>query len=204
MIKAIVFDIGGVLVDLDFNQALASFKKKAGFKDIEDFLDPWKQKGFFSDLEEGLMSEEDFVKECLKHCRPGLKAEVLEECLGDFVIGMHPAKAQIIKELQGRYDLYLLSNNNPMSMRCVKRILERRGIDMESCFKKRFISCDMKMVKPNADIFLAAIDGIGCKPEEILFVDDSTTNVAAAAALGINARLCCGVDDFFAIFAELI
>lgn len=204
MIKAIVFDIGGVLVDLNYNQALQSFRTKAGFENIEEFLDPWRQRGFFSDMEEGKLSEEEFTEECLKHCRPGTRPEVLEECLNDFIVGMNPRKAQIIKALYGKYELGLLSNNNPISMRCCERLMQNNGIPMKQYFRKRFISSDMKMVKPEADIYLAAIAELGCRPEEILFVDDSQKNVDAALSLGINARLCRTDEDFFAIFAPMI
>lgn len=198
MVKAIAFDMGGVLVGLDYSRALASFRTKAGFERIGEFLDPWKQKGFFSDLENGLISEEEFLEQCRPYCREGVTLDILQECLTDFLTGIDPRKAEIVRSLARKYPLYLLSNNNPLSMRGCEPFFEAAGIPF-SLFRDRFISSDMKMCKPHPDIFLEAVRRIGCAPSEIVFIDDSQANVDGALSVGIDARLYSSIEDFEAL-----
>jgi len=204
MIKAVVFDMGGVLVGLDFDRAVKSFKEKAGFDTIDQFLDPWHQRGFFREMESGTMSEEEFCRRCLELCRPGTTPAVLESCLGDFLTGIDEDKVALIKELYKKYDLYLLSNNNPISIRCCEKMFREYGIPMDKYFKKRFISSEMKMVKPNRDIYEASISAIGCKPDEIFFIDDSKINVDTACSLGIHACLYTCKEDFISSLGALL
>lgn len=204
MIKAVVFDIGGVIIDLDYEKAVNSFREKAGFVTIGEYLDLWRQRGFFEQLEAGAMSEEEFVTLCLAQCRPGTRPEVLQECLDDFLVGIDPRKVEIIRALSEKYPLYLLSNNNPISMRGCEKMFADAGIPMDRYFRKRFISSEMKMVKPEPPIYLAAIEAIGCRPEEILFIDDSQKNVDGARAVGIDARKCTTLDSFCSTLKEFL
>ena len=60
-VKNIIFDMGGVLINLDQQRCMDSFKK-LGFKDIETYIDPYTQECFFSDFETGNMSNEEFFE----------------------------------------------------------------------------------------------------------------------------------------------
>lgn len=187
MIKAIVFDMGGVLVDLDMQACIRAFKERAGFSDIEDILDCCHQKGIIASLEGGDFTEEEFIEAALGHCRPGTTAEDVRECFCALLPGLPQYKADLLNELKRDYDLYILSNNNPITVRHSGRLFAAAGAPYESTFKHLFISCDLKLLKPGAAIFRHVIDSIGCRPEEILFIDDSHLNVDAAAALGIRS-----------------
>jgi len=195
MTKAIAFDMGGVLIGLDYDKAISSFKSKAGFERITEFLDPWKQKGFFSDLESGCITEEEFLEQCRSYCSPSVTLDILTECLSDFLTGIDSRKAEIVRALSFRYPLYLLSNNNPLSMRGCEPLFNAAGIPF-SMFSGKFISSDMKMCKPHPDIFIESVRRVGCDPSELVFIDDSPANVAAAQAVGIDARLYRSIADF--------
>lgn len=74
MTKAVIFDMGGVLVDLDFPRSVKDFAD-LGFAGYGDMLDPYKQKGLVGEMEEGLISGEEFIDTVLKECRPGTTRE---------------------------------------------------------------------------------------------------------------------------------
>ena len=186
MIKAVVFDMGGVIVRLDMDTCISNFKELAGFEDIEEYLDRFHQKGFISDLEEGKIKPEDFDRECLKHSRPGTTAETVRFCFCSLLDGVEEDSVELIRSLRGRYDLYVLSNNNPISRAYFCDMLRARGLDPDKVFKDQFYSYEMRMLKPAREMFECVIGRIGAKPEEILFIDDAADNIEAAAAAGIR------------------
>ena len=187
MIKAVIFDIGGVLVNLNMDRCLRAFKERAGFEDIEEYLDMYHQRGFIKDLESGESTEEQFYASALSHCRPGTTAKTVAECFCEFLDGVNDEKIELINRLKGHYDLYLLSNNNPISMRDIAELFKSLGIPFEETFKDLFISSEMKMLKPSAEIYREVIRRTGLQPGEILFIDDSMKNIDAALAQGIRA-----------------
>lgn len=199
MIKAVVFDMGGVLLSLDFNRCVKAFKE-VGFEDIGDYLNIYRQQGFIGDLEEGKINEEQFFEECMKHCAPGTTKQDVFNCFVSLLDGLNMPVVEVLKQLHGRYDLYLLTNNNPLSRRAFDNLMLENGIKSDELFTKQFYSYELKLQKPGREIFEKTIEGIGRKPKEILFVDDAPANCAAAEALGIKTVLYRpGVDIFAAL-----
>ena len=184
MIKAVVFDMGGVIVRLNMDRCIGSFKELAGFEDIEDYLDKFHQKGFISDLEEGKTQPEDFYRECLKHSRPGTTLETVHYCFCSLLDGLEEDTLELIRSLRGRYDLYVLSNNNPISRGYFRDMMKQEGLDTDKVFTKEFYSYELHLLKPSLEIYERVIEGVGARPEEILFIDDARDNIEAA--LGIR------------------
>lgn len=200
----VVFDMGGVMIDLHFEKAVGAFREIAGFDRIEEFLDSCHQRGIFLGIESGEYTADEFVGKAREFCKPGVTREDIQRCFDAFLGDIHPEKVRIVQQLAKSYDLYILSNNNPFAMRTCAEKFAACGLPIEKYFKKAFLSYEMKMMKPAEEIYNAAIAGIGLPPSEILFLDDSPRNVEGARAAGIDARLCRSVDDFFTIFAGLI
>ena len=188
MIKAVVFDMGGVLLSLDIQRCINAFKE-IGFEDIENYINIYHQQGFIGDLEEGRINEDQFFEECLKHCAPGTTREDVFHCFICLLDGLNMPVVEILKQLRGKYDLYLLTNNNPLSRRAFDNLMLENGLRSEDIFTRQFYSYELKLQKPGREIFEKVIQGIGRTPEEILFVDDAPANCKAAEALGIKTVL---------------
>lgn len=187
MIHTVIFDMGGVLVSLDRNRCIESFRTEAGFESIGDFLDLFHQKGFIGDLEKGDITPDDFFNECIRRSRPGTTKEVVRDCFNSLLTGMIDDAVKLLMELHDKYDICILSNNNPISRGWFKdHLMSEYGIDGEGYFKNEFYSYEMRILKPSPEIYRRVIDTLGCKPEEILFIDDSVTNAEAARAAGIT------------------
>ena len=178
--------MGGVIVKLDMDTCISNFKELAGFEDIEDYLDRFHQKGFISDMEEGKTKPEDFDRECLKHSRPGTTAETVRYCFCSLLDGVEEDSIELIRSLRGRYDLYVLSNNNPISRAYFCEMLRERGLDPDEVFRHQFYSYEMRRLKPAREVYEHVVTTIGTRPEEILFIDDAADNIEAAAAAGIT------------------
>ena len=189
MTKALIFDLGGVLVDLDLQNCKRHFKEVLGFQRITEILDPCHQKGIYSDLEEGLLSEEEFKSIILSESALGSTPAQVDECMWSLLVNMDAYKVPYLNELSSKYDLYILSNNNPISMRRCHEVFAQTGLDYEKVFKKEFISYQMKLLKPGKEIFTETIRQIGCAPEEALFIDDSPANVEGARNAGVPSLL---------------
>ena len=189
MVKGIIFDMGGVIADLDLQACLNDFREKAGFDRIDEFIGSSHQQGFVSDLEAGIISEEDFYAQCIPYCRPGVTPKILDECFGALISHIEPYKIELLKELSARYPLYVLSNTNPITSRRFYRIFAENGVALEGIFRKLFLSFEMKMLKPGIEIYREAVRRTGLPTGELLFVDDSESNVEGARAAGLHSIL---------------
>lgn len=187
MIKAIAFDMGGVILDLDMEKCKEAFRTKAGMTSIDEYIDTFHQKGFWGDLEAGRIDAEEFFRITLELSAPGTTRETIYECFKEFIHGVPADKVEFLKEISRQYPIYLLSNTNPLAMEVCRDLFVGIGFYPEEIFTKMFLSFQMKMLKPSPEIYRAAIEGIGLPADEILFIDDSYTNVEAAAGEGMKA-----------------
>ena len=189
MVSAIVFDLGGVLIDLDAERSIRAFREILGYERITELLDLSHQKGIYGDMEAGLITADEFRTEVLKESRPGCVPADVDRAMVGLLVGMDPAKVSLLHSLAEKYPIYCLSNNNEISTALMHGIYDEVGLDWKRVFRKEFLSCRMKMMKPDREIFDAAAAEIGLPPAEILFVDDSRRNVDGALAAGWQAVL---------------
>ena len=200
-IKAILFDIGGVLVELDLDRCIRAFREILGFERITDLLDPSHQKGIYGEMEAGRLSAERFRELILAESRPGCTPEDVDRAMAALLVGVPPVTARVVLDLQQRYPLYLLSNNNPISMARTWELFRECGID--EAFSGQFISWEMQLMKPSAACFEEVIRRVGLPAGEILFVDDNEANVLAARAVGLQARYYIPGSDLSLLLADL-
>jgi len=186
MTKAIVFDLGGVLLDLDWNKCINAFKA-IGMDCIEQMLDKYHQRGYFGQMEAGEIGEEEFCRLCISVSRPGTTADDVRNALISFAHSIQPYKLEFIKELSAKYDLYVLSNNNPIVVRDFDELCAPYGISFAKTFKKCFFSYQLKTLKPSPEFFKIALREIGLPGDEVLFIDDNRANVDAAREQGMDA-----------------
>ena len=204
MVRAIVFDLGGVLIDLDYDSCVRAFLDILGFERIYELLDLYHQKGIYGDMEAGLITADEFRALILRESRPGCVPADVDRAMDGLLVGMDPKKVALLERLAEKYDIYGLSNNNEISTARMHAIYEENGLDWQKVFKKEFLSCRMKMMKPSRAIFDAAAAEIGFPPAEILFVDDSQKNVDGALAAGWQSVLYVQGTDLGACIANYL
>ena len=179
--------MGGVLVDLDMDACRNAFKNDLGFDEIDEILDPCHQKGIIGELEEGLVTADEFRKYVLERSHEGATEKDVNEAFAKILVGIHPSKIELLKKLSADYDIYMLSNNNAVALPYSRRMFEDAGFSMDTDFKRCFISYEMKMLKPSEAFYKAVMKEIGLPASEMLFIDDSQRNVDAAIAAGLPA-----------------
>lgn len=204
MRKAVIFDMGGVLIDLDVPRCIQAFIDDLDYPQITQIIDPCHQKGIFGDMEEGKASADDFRAYVLKDARKGATSEDVDKALWNILAGIEPYKIPLLKRLAENYDVYMLSNNNPICTPRAEVMFEEAGFSMTKDFKKCYISYKLKALKPSAECFHAIMEDIGIPAENMLFIDDSQKNVDGSIAAGLPAVYYKPGSDLAALLAEAL
>jgi putative hydrolase of the HAD superfamily len=189
MINNVVFDLGGVIITLDRQQAVERFERM-GLKAVDELLDVYEQQGIFLELETGQIDAERF--RCKLSEMVGKEVtteEVVAGWLG-FMREVPQHKLDYIEELRKRYRVFLLSNTNPIVMEWTESSdFCPAGRPLSSYFDGVYTSYRMGITKPNAGIFLRMMEDAGIQANETLFVDDGIRNIETAARLGMHTYL---------------
>lgn len=186
MIKNIVFDFGGVIADIDREQAVQAFIR-LGVKDADRILDKYHQTGIFQELEEGTLTEEAYRNELGKLCGRTLSWEEVQQAWLGFFTGIDVRKLHYLETLRREgYKLYVLSNTNPyvMGWACSEHF-SSEGKPLTAYFEKLYLSYQIGCTKPDRRIFEFMLTDSKMQPEETLFVDDGASNIAAGRELGM-------------------
>lgn len=185
MIKTIVFDLGGVLIHLNREEALKRFSA-LGVPDIEKTLDPYLQSGYFLQVEDGRMSKEEFRLALSELSGRELTHEQISHAYMGFLQEVGGYKFDYIDTLRSKYAVHILSNTNPYVMEFAESedFLPHTKRKLSSYCDRKFASCEMGVVKPHREIFEMMIADTGLIPSETLFLDDGPANIAMARELG--------------------
>ena len=186
MIKNLLFDLGGVIMDIRRENCIAAFHR-LGMADIETFVGDYGQTGPFGDLEEGKIDADQFHKEVRRHIPHEVTDKEIDEAFNAFLIGIPVRRLEELRKLRKHYRIYLLSNTNPiMWNQEIAKAFTREGLTIDDYFDGMVTSFEAKCYKPDPKIFREVETSFGIKPEETIFFDDSKANVEAAARLGFN------------------
>lgn len=184
-IRNIIFDWGGVLVDLDIEGCLSAFEA-AGARDIRQYVTGTNELGFFRDYESGVISTPQFRDAIRKYIGQPLEDREIDRIWNSELRTIPEGKLALLERLQQRFRLFLLSNTNELHWESGAATFSFRGKDMRNCFEKLFLSFRMHVVKPEPEIFLRAVREAGLQASETLFIDDSEKNCRAAASVGLQ------------------
>ncbi len=188
-ITTIIFDFGGVLINLDLDRCINRFKE-LGVRDFEDKLSNFGQKGFFLQFEKGEIGIVEFCDEVQKLTNTPLSHQQIIDAWCLFLVDIPAYKIDILLKLKQSFRLLLLSNTNPLHIE-VSAVNEfaRYGLKINDVFDKCYYSYEMKMAKPDTEIFEALLHDAKVNPEECLFLDDGFKNIEQAKKLGIHSYL---------------
>lgn len=205
MIKNLIFDLGGVIMTIDQNEALRRFKE-LGVADIERRLDPYTQTGIFGDVEEGRITADEFRAELSRIVGRELSFDDCRYGWLGYRKEVPRRNLDALKRLRGEgYRLILLSNTNPLMMSwALTKDFDGGEGSLENYFDALYLSYRLGVMKPDARFFQAVIENEHILPEESLFVDDGSRNVETARKLGFNTMCPKNGEDWTAaLFAML-
>lgn len=188
-ITTLIFDFGGVLINLD-REACVRRYEELGIHNANDLLNNYVQSGIFLQLEQGLISPATFHNELRKVSGTAISDEDIDEALGRFLLDIPAEKLEMLLQLRRHYRVLMLSNTNAIHFPvCVNTHFHYNGHRIEDFFDRCYLSYEMKMSKPNADIFEELLRQEGLKAEECFFLDDGPANIETAKKLGFQTYL---------------
>jgi putative hydrolase of the HAD superfamily len=183
LIKGIIFDIGGVIVEVRIKSFLEHFVKQSGYSK-EQLYNMIVMGGEWDKFEKGLMTEEELKLKIEKE--HGIKPSLMEKMADDWrrTLRPIPETIEIVKKLKGRFKLFALSN--------VDKITTEECFDRFSFyqhFEGVILSWKVHMRKPEKQIYRLALKQMELKPEETVFIDNFPPNLPTPKAMGIHTIL---------------
>lgn len=192
--RNIIFDFGGVLVNLDRKRCIDAFTR-IGAGAIAGYVDECRQEDLFHDLEVGDTGVGQFCDAVRQACG-GCNATDEDICgaWDALLTGIPKRRLDKLAELKRDFRLVLLSNTNPIHWRkAVDDYFTQGGLNVNYYFEKTYLSYEMRMLKPDEGIYRKVLDNSGMDAGDTLFIDDSKANCAAAERLGITSmHVTCG------------
>ena len=134
--KNIIFDLGGVLLDLDFKGMNRKFQN-LGIQDFEKYFTLKKQSSFFEELELGLLTPAEFCERLRQESQLDLEDRVIEEAWNLLLKDFNRERMRYLEKLSKKYKIFLFSNTNSIHAQCFEqKCLEQMGRSLESYFEK--------------------------------------------------------------------
>lgn len=183
MIQALLFDMGKVLVDFDFELGMREFAAKTPLTRQEFELVIW-DKHWIRRYERGEISTTDYHEHLCQRGKLTMNIQEFEAAWSAVFLPELIVPEQLLKNLQKRYPLILVSNTNESHATFISK-----RFTVFEYFHHRILSHEVGSLKPDVGIYRAAIQASGKAPEALFFADDREENIEAARALGIRAHL---------------
>lgn len=188
-IKNIIFDLGGVLLNIDTAKTNAAFEL-LGVKDFKNNYTLNKADALFDHLEMGIISETDFYNGIRNISRLPLKDADIRDAWNALLLDFRTESLNCLEQLAGSYNLYLLSNTNSIHHTAFhKSFTEQTGRpDFDSYFTKAYYSQHIGLRKPSKEIYDFVLQDAGIVAAETLFIDDLLKNTEGAALAGLQTH----------------
>lgn len=189
-IKNIIFDLGGVIINLDVNKTILEFNKLT-YMPFEALYTQANQTELFNSLDKGTISNEEFFNEIRKQIRyEGPESELLR-AWNSMLLDVPEKRLDVLVKMKQNYNTFLLSNTCEPHVTAFEHDLYiKHGVkNFNDYFDEVYYSCRLGMRKPDKEIFEFVLDKNNLKPEETVFIDDSIQHVKGAGECGISAFL---------------
>ena len=187
-IKNIIFDLGGVILNISYQDSINAFKE-LGVHDFDDIFTQATQIHLFDRFDKGEIPPAVFRGELRRLSGLPLTDDAIDQAWNAMLLDLPWHRIDLLEGIKGNYRLFLLSNTNAIHFPVFRDYLQRTfGFDsLDHLFEKQYLSYEIGMRKPDRDPFDLIIRENDLIPEETLFIDDSEQHMAGAVAAGLKA-----------------
>jgi putative hydrolase of the HAD superfamily len=200
-IKNIIFDLGGVIINLSVEKTHQAFATLSGLP-LQEVKDRVHQATFFHEYEKGLINDSEFRN----HLRRSLQLDVddsqLDHAWNAMLLDIPIERIQLLERIKKNYHLYLLSNTNNIHLQSFNRqVFDLTGFpSLDQYFHNAYYSHLIKMKKPDVEIFEYVLENNNLLATETIFLDDNTDNLDGATKAGIRTFHVQQPDQIFSPF----
>jgi putative hydrolase of the HAD superfamily len=181
MIKCVIFDLGGVIVPLDFERGYRAIAPHCSYP-ASEISGRIGATDLVQRFETGRISSEHFVKELCTALELKIDYEGFCKIWSSIFLEHSLVPESLLKALKPKYRLLLLSNTNPIHFEMLRGVYS-----MLSHFDRFVLSYEVGALKPSPEIYEAAIRHAGCAPSECFFTDDIPAYIEGAKRAGMDA-----------------
>lgn len=200
-IKNIIFDLGGVIINLSVDKTHQAFANLSGLP-IEEIKTRVHHGAYFHDFERGLITDPEFREHLRESLSMNVSDSQLDAAWNAMLLDIPLSRIQLLERLKSRYHIYLLSNTNNIHLQRFNRIVEqltgKPAID--HYFHDAYYSHLLKMSKPDVAIYQHVLGQHLMLPQETIFLDDNKDNLAGANKAGIQTFHVEHPDQIFSLF----
>ncbi|XZF13667.1 HAD-IA family hydrolase [Chitinophagaceae bacterium MMS25-I14] len=186
-IRHIIFDLGGVLLNIDYHLTEKAFYE-AGITNFGELYSQLQQTSLFDDLETGKAGRKAFVDAMQEISGNKLSETQVIHAWNAMLLDFPLRRLQLLQQLRNHYDLFLLSNTNEIHEEAFNRILaESHNIsNIGHFFDRAYLSHRIGMRKPSKEVFLHILEENYLQPRHTLFIDDSPQHIEGAKSAGLQ------------------
>lgn len=186
-IKNIIFDLGGVIINLNQQLTIEAFKVLF-VEHFESLYEKLEQDNWLNRFEVGEFSEKEFYG-FFKNYK-NVSDIALQNAWNAMLLDIPKDRLELIKHYSKKYNVYLLSNTNIAHYSYIDNYVSRNfnGLKFNTLFKNMYLSHEVGFRKPNKSIFEYVLNDANIKPEETLFIDDTEDHINTAKILGIQTH----------------
>ena len=194
-IKAVLFDLGGVIINVDYQKTIDAFTD-LGVKNASDLYNQFDQSRLFDSFETGEVSSDHFIDQLSALVDHSIHREQIVEAW-NAMIGEYPLeKLNLIQEISSKVPCYMLSNTNEIHLKKALNALQKTPYsNLEILFKKCYFSHLIGKRKPEVDTFRWVASQLGLQTKNILFIDDSPQHTEGAQKSGMQTVFYLSIQD---------
>ncbi len=187
--KNIIFDLGGVLLNIDINKTLDAYKTM-GLHNIEEYFRIGHAASFFKDYEKGTITDEEFIGAVEKLAGSKNNKQEITAAWNALLLDFPEERVNWLKELKNKYRLFLFSNTNALHLISFQQSFQNvYGFPMDDLFERAYYSHVVQVRKPDAAAYELVLNENNLLPGETVFIDDALINVEAANKISIRGIL---------------
>ena len=186
-IKNVIFDLGGVIINIDVDVTFEKFASLSGMT-IEQVKTIFFDNQLIEKHETNEFSDDQFRTEIKRLLNLDVTDAVIDEIWNSLLFDIPEERIELIHEISNKYRTFLLSNTNNIHFLEMPKILKKSSNihALDTLFEKLYLSHQIYLRKPHAPIYQFVLDDSNLIAEETLFIDDTLANIKGAALLGIN------------------
>jgi putative hydrolase of the HAD superfamily len=185
-IQNIIFDLGGVLLNIDFHLSEKAFEQ-LGVENFKVFFNQFHSNELFIKLETG-MDVDLFYEEFRSATHTTLSNNQIKDAWNALLLNFRHESIKALPGLRTKYKLYVLSNTNEIHLQEFQKrfTIEMQLSSFDDLFDAAYYSHRIGHRKPNASAFQFVLEKHQLLPEKTLFIDDSINNIETAQQLGLQ------------------